>query len=121
LEYKTPNEGPQWDLSTLRMTGDKAVADVSCSTFQVLCPGLDRHCLEREDQSVFQTNETTATIFSFLDLDKFELDCLVCKVKDYEHGTIIFNAFIFCQVSYLSLSLSLSLSLFLSLSLSLTL
>jgi len=28
----------------------------------------------------------------------FQLDCLNCEEKDYRHGTIIFNAFIWCQI-----------------------
>jgi len=31
-------------------------------------------------------------------MKNFEEDCLTCSQKDYTHGTIMFNAFIFCQV-----------------------
>jgi magnesium-transporting ATPase (P-type) len=35
--------------------------------------------------------------YAFKDLEEFEDDCLECQLRDYRHGTIIFNTFIFCQ------------------------
>lgn len=97
--YASFNVGPTWDLNTLTTTNDISLADVSCSTFTQLCPNLDSACYESQNQFITQANATYATQFSFLDLGGFEDDCLKCQVRDYTHGTIIFNAFIFCQVS----------------------
>ena len=36
--------------------------------------------------------------FRFADLHEYELLCLTCTEHDYRHGTIVFNAFIFCQL-----------------------
>jgi len=37
-------------------------------------------------------------MFRFADLHEYEESCLQCTEHDYRHGTIIFNAFIFCQL-----------------------
>jgi len=31
-------------------------------------------------------------------IEKFEKTCLTCEEQDFEHGTIIFNSFIWCQI-----------------------
>jgi len=43
-------------------------------------------------------NATATQSVHFDKLDEFEESCLKCEKLDYTHGSIIFNAFIFCQV-----------------------
>jgi Ca2+-transporting ATPase len=96
--FKEPMTGPLWDLQTMARTTDVQSADVSCSTFIQFCPDYSDKCYDSYSHFFTQTNMTTATQFSFINLQDFSTECLQCKVKDYTHGTIIFNAFIFCQV-----------------------
>ena len=105
-KYTSYNDGPKWDLNTLQQTNDLNLADVSCSSFTILCPNLDYACLARDNHYVTQTNSTVTTQFSFLSLDGFETSCLECRVRDYTHGTIIFNTFIFCQVTIILIQFS---------------
>ena len=61
---------------------------LSCSSFSELCgDSLDDTCYTKTQD--FGT--------SFSKLKDFEHDCLDCKKYDYRHGTIMFNAFIWCQ------------------------
>jgi len=61
----------------------------SCSEFSYLCGDhLDDTCYTKK-QDILQT--------SFSKLKEFEANCLDCKQFDYRHGTIMFNAFIWCQ------------------------
>jgi magnesium-transporting ATPase (P-type) len=61
---------------------------LTCSSFSDYCDGsLDNTCyIKKQD---FGT--------SFSNLKDYEATCLDCKSYDYRHGTIIFNAFIWCQ------------------------
>ena len=98
IDRNMGNNGPKWNILTSQQTSNSYYTDVSCDTFKDLCPGLDRACF-KEQHTIFAKNTTLPTQFSFLNLDQFEDTCVECVVKDYTHGTIIFNAFIFCQVN----------------------
>lgn len=80
-----------WDPNTLQKTNDPNMGEIKCQSFTDFCPGKDRNCFE----SVQQTYDSS---FRFIDLDSYQDSCLTCFKQDYIHGTIIFNAFIFCQV-----------------------
>jgi hypothetical protein len=83
----------------INRTSDVRAADLSCSTFIQFCPDYSNKCYDSYNHFITQTNMTAPTQFSFQSLQDFATECLECKTKDYTHGTIIFNAFIFCQVN----------------------
>jgi len=61
---------------------------LKCSSFSTYCAGsLEDSCFKKKQD--FGT--------SFSELSEFEHHCLDCKKGDYRHGTIMFNAFIWCQ------------------------
>ena len=57
--------------------------EVTCVSFNEVCKGKGTDCINK-----YKINK----------LDGFVTDCLSCAEKNYEHGTIIFNAFIWCQI-----------------------
>jgi calcium-translocating P-type ATPase len=54
-----------------------------------VCSDYSTTCSDEAEGQCFVDN--------FKKYDNFEHDCLTCEEHDYTHGTIIFNAFIFCQ------------------------
>lgn len=104
LKFRTLSSdasGPFWDLSTMKETVDRNLADVSCSTFSSLCAVQNSQCLESGSQFLTPLNATLPVQFSFSHLDDYKTKCLDCEYRDYTHGTIIFNTFVFCQVPIL--------------------
>ena len=85
----------------MKETVDRNLADVSCSTFSSLCAVQNSQCLESSRQFLTPLNSTLPVQFSFSHLDDYETKCLDCEYRDYTHGTIIFNTFVFCQVPIL--------------------
>ena len=88
--YFVENGSQKWDSSTLLKS---STGDISCSSFQDFCPDKSDNCF---NQKHFSTIEKS--YFQFSKLSDFSDECLTCYKKDYVHGSIIFNAFIFCQV-----------------------
>ena len=91
LSYYVENRNYLWDPSTYDLTTDTNNGIISCQTFSNFCPLKNRDCFESE-QIISGYN------FKFIDLNDYSNKCLTCFKHDYIHGTIIFNAFIFCQV-----------------------
>jgi len=76
---------------------------VQCNDFKLLCPANNYDCLSAPISVTYHVNVTNTLVahdgvFKFGDLPGFETDCLSCKENDYTHHTIIFNAFIWCQL-----------------------
>jgi P-type Ca2+ transporter type 2C len=66
---------------------------LSCSSFKDFCPDRDYHCLNEGHV------DSNGDPFRFSELNGFELRCLpLCNKFSWVHGTIIFNAFVFCQI-----------------------
>ena len=84
-----------WDARTGALS-NSTVGLVMCKSFSSFCNGEGTKCLkELKNLPVF----TSGTVSKSLnDMESFSDNCLTCTKKDYTHGTIIFNAFIFCQV-----------------------
>ena len=78
-----------WDISTKKKS---PTGTVKCSTFKTSCEGaglnLDTDCLLHDFGGGAK----------FHDLETFEETCLTCSKPDFQHSTIIFNTFIWCQV-----------------------
>lgn len=86
----------RWSLLTGQKTTDPTVGPlVGCSEYRRLCGSDGTPCLEAQHE---YWHSGVAQSFSFDDLNNFETDCLLCNDPDLRHYTIIFNAFIFCQV-----------------------
>jgi magnesium-transporting ATPase (P-type) len=89
FRYTTQGDGHSWDVGSSK---------IQCSDFNAYCAGDKSYdCFARGHNTYYD-----GTSFAFKELSGFELDCLKCAKIDYRHGTIIFNAFIFCQVRTIS-------------------
>ena len=67
---------------------------VECATF-----GEIEYCGNAKDSNCLHNKQQVKgnVSFTFSHLSHFEDRCLTCNLIDYTHGTLIFNAFIFCQ------------------------
>lgn len=92
-----------WNPATLAQTSNAGSHVVTCATFSALCNGgssaprdlqNNQYCYE---DHVFQLANSSAS-FTFSNLAGFGDTCLVCAQSDYTQGSIIFNAFIWCQI-----------------------
>jgi len=90
------NEGFHWDLKGKYAGKNKG--SVGCSTFlegtgpsSLDCSDdLKYTCYEDKGYHDFEKDEKTHLTF--------EETCLICEEYDFRHYTIIFNAFVFCQI-----------------------
>jgi magnesium-transporting ATPase (P-type) len=89
-KYKVSSDDTvKWDPTTKEKSSS---GSITCSSFSLSCSGsLDEVCYK--DDHISSTNVT----FSYSDLDGFESECLTCNTIDHTHGTLMFNAFVFCQ------------------------
>jgi magnesium-transporting ATPase (P-type) len=72
---------------------------VTCSDFKDMCSGkgYSRECYEETHTAVSSVGNFNQS-FDFYHLKDFEERCLKCEEKDYTHGTIVFNTFVWCQL-----------------------
>jgi Ca2+-transporting ATPase len=91
-KYIVRGSSTLWDASTLAK--NSAGGTISCASFKS-CSLLDSDCLEATRSTMM---DGVSYSYSFSQLDGFKSECLECEIADYVHGTIIFNAFIFCQI-----------------------
>jgi len=68
--------------------------EISCETLAMVCKdNLDQTCYEDDHRA------PNGDKFSFRELDRFSDKCLdTCTQFTWVHGSMIFNAFVFCQV-----------------------
>jgi magnesium-transporting ATPase (P-type) len=92
-KYKVSSDSSNaWDPLTKEKSDS---GPITCSSFSSFCAGnLDEICYG--DDHFIYSNGTNVT-FSFSDLDGFGSKCLDCQTVDHTHGTLMFNAFVFCQ------------------------
>lgn len=83
-----------WDPSTGQRLYDDETG-IDCASFSTYCPSLSGDCFVASHMSSAQFNHS---VFSFSHLAGYEQYCLECELKSYTHTTIIFNAFVFCQL-----------------------
>ena len=91
----TPGKGSnlRWDTATHHYSD---TGTITCDSFKAYHPAMDYdgfHAGNVDLDPAGLQNE-----FRFADLHEYEVLCLTCTAHDYRHGTIIFNAFIFCQL-----------------------
>jgi calcium-translocating P-type ATPase len=87
--YRYGTKKGSYDMQTALRSPAASVE--SCSIFKDYCDGsYQEYCLRAEHKW------SDGTAFTFP--DSFASDCLKCEKLDYTHSTLIFNAFIFCQI-----------------------
>ena len=85
-----------WDASTGAKTSNSTLGLITCKSFTSYCSSQGTGCLKSSRSLPVYGGSTVSK--SLDDLTDFTSSCLTCTKKDYTHGTLIFNAFIFCQV-----------------------
>jgi len=85
---------------TIAWNGDTRQIDSSgtifCSAYKDYCASKGTECL-KETKDIYGVNGDGPYRMALDDLSDFENVCLSCNKFSYVHGSIIFNAFIFCQ------------------------
>ena len=94
--YQVGTSSQYWSIDTLQKVANSTVGSVTCDTFSTVCSVLDTSCLDASRSGVDSNGRQVS--YSFSSLNGFESECLTCILPDYTHGTIIFNAFIWCQI-----------------------
>jgi len=93
MEYRVEGSGKSGDIISWSSSSPSTKTTVSlpCNTFRDACDGhYDDYCLIKDHCS-------NGLCYKFA--DNFAESCLPsCKEKDYTHGTVVFNTFIFCQL-----------------------
>jgi len=95
--YKVRSSSNVWSVDTGKITTDFAADGknyIGCDAYIKDCGGKGIDCLE--EKRLFGGSRTSK--ISLSEFEDFESDCLTCNKNDYTHGSIIFNAFIFCQI-----------------------
>jgi magnesium-transporting ATPase (P-type) len=92
FKYSLQSRLTKWNPMTLKKAND---GTVGCSAFNTYCHGQQTDCLKVQRQFLYNGTYYGASLY---DLDGFETTCLTCQDYDYRHFTIIFNAFIWCQI-----------------------
>jgi magnesium-transporting ATPase (P-type) len=93
-----------WNINTREMLTPAEVSSYNGTTLTCSSFGLPQYCGDSKDTKCYEntftfTNSSGDNLrFRFYDLEDFEDRCLECKEFSYVHQTIMFNAFIFCQV-----------------------
>jgi magnesium-transporting ATPase (P-type) len=96
MDYQIRDGTERWSVVTnTKVSAEYQDGTVGCNDFKLYCPSGNEDCYYQKH--LYSSNITVET-FQFSELNGFSQDCLVCKKRDYRHGTLIFNAFIFCQV-----------------------
>jgi magnesium-transporting ATPase (P-type) len=92
LQFKSDkSSSKRWDTATHKYSD---TGTITCDSFKAYYPALDYkgfHAATLDPTAPYNS-------FRFADLHEYEDLCLTCTAHDYTHGTIIFNAFIFCQL-----------------------
>eukprot|EP01041_Mallomonas_annulata_P010440 gene10440-21785_t len=98
--YSTHSSSSTWDPYTMS-TVTNGTGTITCDTFSQICPGKDGPCYTTTHSIIankLNGKSSRDDLFRFEKLDGFLSACLECKQLDYTHGSVIFNAFIFCQI-----------------------
>ena len=92
FRYSVGGSKQTWDWET----GSKGNPDNDA--YLIMCNSYKKFC-SSEGLDCIQKNRLIGTVTRSLDdLPDWTDDCLTCTKNDYTHGSIIFNAFIWCQI-----------------------
>ena len=101
-KYSVQSSGNRWNPYTGVSSSNSTSATVSCAAFSMICPHQDGYCFQDDFHSIKQYNLNDGNpldgSFKFSELKGFQSDCLKCTELDYTMQSLIFNAFIFCQL-----------------------
>jgi magnesium-transporting ATPase (P-type) len=87
------NDDPRWNWYNNQK--DLGNGTISCNTFIEYCPDRDEDCLKATQENKDQPGQYTV----FDDLEDFTDDCIdFCEDREWVHGSIVFNTFVFCQI-----------------------
>ena len=91
--FSVKDSSTRWDI----ITGLKSVnGTIGCADFSTICNvNKDTECLDDSREGVVGGKSFS---YSFSSLSNYQNDCLTCQLEDFQHGTIIFNTFIWCQI-----------------------
>lgn len=81
-----------WDLATHETSSQ---GTFGCLDFNTYCAHKNDDCFHTI-QSIPVGNSTFSVALS--DLQDYDTSCIICKKQNHQLATIVFNAFIFCQV-----------------------
>jgi magnesium-transporting ATPase (P-type) len=105
LRWMVEKSSNPWDVDSAsptylqQVSANSSLPQITCADFNTYCPrGSDTYNGECYDDQQVLTFSGTNYNFKFDQLNDFDKKCLECTYYDYTHGSIIFNAFIFCQV-----------------------
>jgi magnesium-transporting ATPase (P-type) len=93
--YKVGGASTLWDPAT--GAKNATTGYLTCQSWNTYCGGKGQECLD--DEITFtDSNGMRPTTTTFDHLEGFEEECLDCARLGYVQNTLIFNAFIFCQI-----------------------
>jgi magnesium-transporting ATPase (P-type) len=101
IKWKVKGSSKYWNVATNHRTDElSGNPTVTCTDFSSFCPDKDYDCFHNQQTLTYTAsdNSTQHQAFEFSSLQDFEPSCLSCEQRDFVHGTIIFNTFIFCQI-----------------------
>jgi magnesium-transporting ATPase (P-type) len=81
-----------WDPETGERSNE-GLYPITCGSFDDYCDGMSGECYQ-----AIHTTPQQGVSFSFDSLDNFAGTCMECYEHSYVHTTLIFNAFVFCQI-----------------------
>ena len=94
MYYSTSPSNKLWDPYVGSVTANMTFYTIKCETFKDVC-GTTPDC-------AFEYHPINGAVggeqYKFADLNGYIGSCLTCTAKDYRHGSIIFNVFVFCQI-----------------------
>jgi calcium-translocating P-type ATPase len=107
VEFEVAKSGTWWNVQTSKTYNGVVSSSqpiVNCQSFASLCPDKSLNCYESTLALQYNYNSTTNSAmeasFKFSNLEDFKDECLDnCKHHDYTHGTLMFNAFVWCQIA----------------------
>jgi Ca2+-transporting ATPase len=94
-KYSVESSATLWNLNT--GYEDSLAGTFGCQDFKRYCNGDDQGIMCLQDNKVLEAGGVQV-YKAMSDLHKYEETCLTCESLDYHHYSIIFNAFIFCQL-----------------------
>lgn len=106
-QYSLRQSNEVWDPITNQIISNggisKSLYRMPCTSFETFCFGqMNEDCLRQShnlpSMSIGENGYLQNITFTFENFNGFEQTCLECIEFNWEHYTIIFNTFIFCQL-----------------------
>jgi magnesium-transporting ATPase (P-type) len=107
FDYKVGHHSDTvWDVTTMAKSTNTTFNAfnpdqlLSCSSIELSCGTVDSDCLDKRFTHTYTDHSGASQNieYSYSDLQGYSSECLECLDEDMRHNTIIFNAFIWCQI-----------------------